>query len=339
VVDIGLEFPRPVRLSLKAAHARRVAGHWVSMWKHSPSARFYGQTVLRYAERRQGCDIVLQVQDLAALRGPYLVLQDLSYDVLLDEVDTHGTLTHFPSLSRDQVLRLRDRQRGIYQGAAGILAMSNWFARHLVAHSEVPADRVHVVHPGASASWLGDPPAARDPRGPRRRLLFVGKDFRTKGGEQVVGALAVLRAEVDPDITLTVVGPREWPLPGPTPPGVRFRGRLPVEALAAVYAEHDVFVMPSHFEGFGIALVEALALGLPCVARRAFAMPEIVRPGENGALAETDDPAELAAVLAEVLADDAMFDRTAAQAGEVRRYYSWDRAARDVLAVAKGITG
>ncbi|HEX3589941.1 MAG TPA: glycosyltransferase family 4 protein [Pseudonocardiaceae bacterium] len=341
VVDIGMSFPRSVRLPLKAMHARRVDGHWVSMWKHSAAARHYAQHALRDGERSNPCDVVVQIQDLAPLRTPYLVFQDLSYDVLLDELDKHGSLVHFPSLTRADAQRLRDRQHRIYQGAAGVLAMSQWFADHLVRVSGVPADRVHVVHPGASAALApatsdGERPATDRPR---RRLLFVGKDFVTKSGEQVLAALALLRRDVDPDITLTVVGPKEWPLPGQPPDGVRYLGRVPIDRVRALYAEHDLFVMPSRFEGFGIALVEALSHGLPCVARAAFAMPEIVRAGDNGDLVTTDDPAELADVVARLLADDGVFARTAAQAAEVRAHYSWSRAADDVLAVATTIVG
>jgi glycosyltransferase involved in cell wall biosynthesis len=338
VVDVGLTYPSAVRLPLKALHARRVDGHWVSMWKHSGLARRYARHALRSGESATPCDVVVQIQDLARLRTPYLVFQDLSYDVLLDELDEHGSLVHFPSLTRSDALRLRDRQRRVYAEAAGVLAMSRWFADHLVRVSGVPADRVHVVHPGASAtSAISDGERVVTER-PRRRLLFVGKDFVTKAGAQVIGALAVLRAEVDPEITLTVVGPKEWPLPGEPPAGVTFLGRVPIDRLAALYAEHDLFVMPSTFEGFGIALVEALSHGLPCVARQAYAMPEIVRPGDNGDLVTGDDPAGLAGVIAGVLADDGVFAQAAEQAAAVRRYYSWDRAARDVLTVARQVT-
>jgi glycosyltransferase involved in cell wall biosynthesis len=340
VVDVGMTYPTAVRTPLKVLHARRVDGHWVSMWKHSGLARSYTRHALRQGELATRSDVILQIQDLAPLRTPYLVLQDLSYDVLLDELDSHGRLVHFPSLTRADAQRLRDRQHRIYDGAAGILAMSRWFADHLVRVSGVPAAKVHVVHPGASAAagpagWDGGRAVNS---GPRQRLLFVGKDFVTKAGEQVIGALALLRADVDPDITLTVVGPKEWPLPGEPPAGVRFLGRVPIEQVRALYAEHDLFVMPSRFEGFGIALVEALSYGLPCVARNAYAMPEIVRPGDNGDLVASEDPAELAGVIARLLADDGVFERTAGQAAEVRRYYSWSRAADDVVRVANQIT-
>lgn len=334
VVDIGMSYPKAVRLPLKALHARRVDGHWVSMWKHSPLARGYARRALHGGERTTPCDVVLEIQDLASLRTPYLVYQDLSYDVLLDELDAHGTLVHFPSLTRSDAQRFRDRQHRIYERAAGVLAMSAWFADHLVRVSGIPADKVHVVHPGASAGLATSDGERKVTDGPRRRLLFVGKDFATKAGTRVLAALALLRADVDPGITLTVVGPKQWPVPGEPPDGVDFRGRLPIEQVRGLYAEHDLFVMPSRFEAFGIALVEALSHGLPCVARKAYAMPEIVRPGDNGGLVTSDDPAELAGVIADLLADDEIHRRVARQAADVRAHYSWERAADDVLAVA-----
>ena len=339
VVDVGMTYPKAVRLPLKALHARRVDGHWVSMWKHSALARRYTQYALRDGERAHPCDVVLQVQDLAPLRTPFLVFQDLSYDVLLDELDRNGSLVHFPSLTKADAQRLRDRQHRIYQQAAGVLAMSQWFADHLVRVSGVPAERVHVVHPGASAGLAEatSDTERRTSEGPRRRLLFVGKDFVTKSGEQVLAALKLLRRDVAPDITLTVVGPKEWPLPGGPPDGVRYLGRVPIARVRELYTEHDLFVMPSKFEGFGIALVEALSYGLPCVARNAFAMPEIVRRGDNGDLVSTDDPEELANKIANLLANENVYQRTAAQAEQVRKHYSWTRAAEDVLAVAKKI--
>lgn len=344
VVDVGVYMPRAVRLALKGLYARRHNGNWVSMWKHSAPAIHYNEASVRRNERERRSDMVVQIQDLAIIDTPYLVLQDLSYDLLLDEIGERGRRIQFPTLSDDDIKRLRDRQLGVYERAAGILAMSKWFGDHLVRVTGLSPGRVHVVHPGASAidAVPATSVAARQRRlidGPPRRLLFVGRDFARKGGEQVVRALRVLRSEFDPEITLTVVGPDVWPMAGEVPDGVRFLGRLPVDRVAAVYDEHDVFVMPSRFEAFGIVLAEALARGLPCVARQAFAMPEIIRPGDNGELIRGDDPNDLAVALVRVLADHDMFRRVADQAADTREHFSWDRAAQDVLSIAGLLPG
>ena len=177
--------------------------------------------------------------------------------------------------------------------------MSRWSARTLV-DSRVCRPERYTLSIGISAGRVPKRQSRRRPVNgqgehkprlqlrervaPRRRLLFVGwgtdvSDFYRKGGDLVVAALALLRRDHDPRITLTVVGPETWPLPGSPPDGVRFLGSLPAHEVAPLYDSHDLFVMPSRMEAFGIVFTEAVARGLPCVARDAYAMPEIVTPG------------------------------------------------------------
>jgi len=345
VEDVGVQYPTLVRASLKVLSAKRIDGRWSSMWRHSRAARAYEERTIRRAVSGARLDALLQIQDLARVDDlPYLLYQDLSYDVLLERALQPGGMSHFPGLTIDAVRRLRDRQHDVYAGAAGLLTMSRWFADHLVTVSDVPAEKVHVVHPGASALASAHPEHAatahlRRMSGPRRRLLFVGKDFATKAGEAVVGALRLLRRDFDPEITLTIVGPATWPMAGPVPDGVDFRGRLPVAELSAVYDEHDLFVLPSRFEGFGIVFVEALARGLPVIGRQAFAMPEIITPGLNGDLVPEgkDDSDDLAKRVSVLLADDAVYERVGASAADVARHFSWNRAADDVVEIARTV--
>ena len=98
-------------------------------------------------------------------------------------------------------------------------------------------------------------------------MLFLGRDFERKAGPLVVHAFVELR-KAAPECTLTVAGPDVWPIPGAVPEGVEFRGRLSPGEAAAALSDHDLFVMPSWFEPFGIVFAEALSAGLPCVARR-----------------------------------------------------------------------
>src|SRR5690606_2438241 len=164
-------------------------------------------------------------------------------------------------------------------------------------------------------------------------LLMVATGFLGKGGDLVLAALALLRREVDPAITLTVVGPRVWPLPGGPPDGVDFLGPRPRDEVAALYDRHDLFVLPSRLEGFGIVLAEAVARGLPCIARDAYAMPEVVEPGVTGSLLTGDDPAELAGLIASALADDSLYAKCRSRAGELAAWFSWDRAGRQAVDV------
>lgn len=339
VVDVGLRLPTPARAVMKALYTRRDRGRWVTTWKHSRVNDVVCQRLIARGVAGAHCDAVLEIQDLAIPPAPFFVLQDLTYDILLRLAgERDGSVPHFPGLRPDAIRRRRDRQLEVYDRAAGILIMSRWAASTLTEWSGVAASKVHVVYPGRTAAG---PPAGGPEKHerPRRRLLLVGKDFHTKGGDVVVAALDRLRRSTHPEVTLTVAGPAAWPLPGPVPAGVTFLGRVPAAAVTELYRSHHLLVMPSRVEGFGIVFVEALAHGLPCVGRNAFAMPEIITPGRNGALVDDDDPEALAGAIAGVLEDDDLYERCARDAGAVAERFTWARSAGQVLAAIDGTLG
>jgi glycosyltransferase involved in cell wall biosynthesis len=329
VVDLGVRLPRLPRRALAAAYARRRDGAWVTAWPHAPLPQRAVAAAVTVRARRRAVDAVLQVGDLATPDAPTWVFQDLSFDVLMRE---EAGLRQFPHLDGDDLRRLRDRQHRLYAHATGVLAMSRWFATTLVEWTGLPPERVHLVHPGVSAGAGAPPSDDRRLDAPRHRLLFVGRDFHRKGGDLVVAAFERLRAD-DPTLTLTVAGPDRWPLAGDPPPGVRFQGRVDPDGVRQLYDEHDLFVMPSRFEAFGIVFVEALARGLPCIGRDAYAMPEVIRPGHDGALVTDDDPDALAATVRQCLDDDGLHRRCWEQRHRVARTFTWERAADDVCAI------
>lgn len=331
VVDVGVDLPPQVQRALKVIHARQRGGRLVTTWRFSRLTDALIQQVVGRAARAADCDAVLEIHDLAILDRPFFVYQDLSFGLLQQLIEA-GEVALPLGLTANDVRQRHARQCRVYERAAGVLAMSHWFARQLVEESGLPQEKVHVVQPGRSAVRADGKPIAVSARErPRRRLLTVGTDFLRKGGELTVAALAVLRREVDPAITLTVAGPPTWPLAGPIPPGVRYLGAQPPDAVAGLYDTHDLFVMPSRFEAFGIVFAEAVARGLPCVARDAYAMPEVVQPGVTGALVTGDDPAELARVIADTLADDALYANCRDRAEDNAAWFTWDRAGRQAV--------
>lgn len=337
VVDLGVDYSTTQRL-WKYAYARRRRGRWVSVYQWSRSQDRAIQRKLQDSLRETSVDAVVQVADLARLDAPFYVYQDLSFDVLIDYYDPAVGIPGLEGIDLATIERRRERQREIYDSAAGIFAMSEWFAGELLERSGVPREKVHVVYAGLnSVETEARPHVEAGANGCEpARLLFVGRDFFRKGGEQAVSALAHLRREHSPQTRLTVAGPEKWPLAGEIPEGVNFLGERSTAEVARLYREHDLFVMPSHFEAFGIVVREALANGLPVVGRSAFAMPEIITPGKNGALVEGDEPAELAAAIASVLEDPEIRDHTARAAPEIRRRFSWDAVAGRMLEAISG---
>ena len=205
VIDLGVQLPAGVRHSLRALHARRRGRRWRSTWRQARATDMIVARTLRSAQGR--CDVVLQVGDLTSFDRPFLVYQDLSYDLLLRLSGNPGMRDQFAALTGRTVAQRRRRQHGIYERAATVLAMSRWFADSLVADSGLPDEQVAVVNPGANAvpsSEELDAVVADAPRDGPKRLLFIGRDFHRKGGDQVVEAVRQLRRSSHPDLHLSV---------------------------------------------------------------------------------------------------------------------------------------
>jgi glycosyltransferase involved in cell wall biosynthesis len=93
----------------------------------------------------------------------------------------------------------------------------------------------------------------------------------------------------------------------------------------------DILVLPSHTEGFGLALVEAMAAGLPVIATSVGALPEVVTEGENGLLIPPRDAGALAGALERLLSDPALAQRLGANARtHVREHFSLDRLGQEI---------
>ncbi len=92
-------------------------------------------------------------------------------------------------------------------------------------------------------------------------------------------------------------------------------------------------MLPSWFEAYGLTFLEARAAGLPCVGRRAFAMPELVPEGTGALVAEDAGAEDVAAAIHSVCTDDAPRDRVVRDASAVARENSWNAVAGRMLEV------
>ncbi len=188
------------------------------------------------------------------------------------------------------------REAAVYRGAALLATFSENAARSLVRDYGVDEGRVRVV--GAGANVFPEKAPRRDDG---HTIVFVGFDFARKGGHVLLEALRLLRRRV-PRARLVVAGA---PAPEHTPERVIFLGPVDTSELPALFAQATVFAMPTLQEPFGLAFLDAMACGLPCVGTRIEAIPEIVRDGETGLLVPPGDPAALAGALERLLVDPA----------------------------------
>jgi glycosyltransferase involved in cell wall biosynthesis len=236
-----------------------------------------------------------------------------------------------PPLPPDPAWRAREER--VYRGAATIFSMSDFAARSLVADYGVDPARIRVVGAGPNVA----PPPREGSAGREPAILFVGRCFAPKGGPDLVEAFQRVR-RTHPRAQLWIVSQSA---PSPLPEGAIFHGTLDRDALAALYARASVFALPTLREAFGLAIVEAMSFGLPVVASRIEAIPEIVAEGETGLLVPPRDPGALAAALAALLADPARAHRLGA-AGRARaaERFGWDHTVARMLDVLRpGRTG
>ena len=159
-----------------------------------------------------------------------------------------------------------------------------------------------------------------------RLLLYVGRLAPEKGIERLK---AVLR-EV-PGARLGIVGDgparRDLEREFAGTPTV-FTGLLQGEDLAAAYASADVFLFASTTETLGIAMIEALASGLPVVAARGGASHEVVSEGKNGLLYEADSAASLVAAVRRLFSDDTLREALAHGARATAEERDWETSTR-----------
>jgi glycosyltransferase involved in cell wall biosynthesis len=240
-------------------------------------------------------DVILFMGALSApsleLDKPFFVFTDSCRR--LSSQNKYDESCHFRSQREEREwFRLEGR---VYKSARRVFVGSQFVKDALVDFYGVAEHRVVVSGFGAGPAFGEWVPKEFD----GRTILYVGKgDFEKKGGLVLLKAFERVRREL-PEAVLHVVGQPQIPVtPGVVNHGlVSDRPRL----LALMRSAH-VFTLPSLVDRFGIALVEAMATGTPCVTSDYGAMPEVV--GDAGLVVPCNDTDALASAILDLLRDE-----------------------------------
>ncbi len=230
-----------------------------------------------------------------------------------------------------------------------------WLTRHALAHADtITATGLHLATETTRYAPATAPvtvvPYGIDmerftprPTGSSDHVTVgtVSRLSSEKGVRYLIEAFGQLRERYGGSVSLRIAGD------GPERPrlesairrmnlesSVELPGWLEHTDVPAFLNQLDVFVMPSIWEGFGVAAAEASASGLPVVATNVYGIPDVVRDGETGLLVPPKDPGALAKAIGR-LVEDALLRRKLGAAGRtyVANHYDWTENARQMASI------
>jgi glycosyltransferase involved in cell wall biosynthesis len=264
---------------------------------------------------------------LATPAGRIIVVDGLALGVLPETASQLAgrnpllALLHHPlalewGLSVEQADALRTSERAALAAVQGVVVTSAATARLVASDYGVPAGRIVVARPGSDPA-----PLAQGSQDGVVRLLSVGAVVPRKGFDVLIAALATLK---DLSWQLTIAGDRTRDRKAAAGldaviachalgDRIAVLGAVSPQRLAALYAEADLFVLASYFEGYGMAYAEAVAHGLPVIGTHAGAIADTVPP-DAGLLVEPGDIPAFAGALRRVIGDADLRRRLASAA-------------------------
>ncbi|NDJ76338.1 MAG: glycosyltransferase family 4 protein [Chloroflexi bacterium] len=229
-----------------------------------------------------------------------------------------------------------------------ILVISESTGADLVDLLDVPASKitVHAMGVGEKFHPLTDDvvQAVRTRLGlPAEYILFVSTFEPRKNIPGLLAAYNLLRHEWPEVPPLVLAGRRGWLYDEifATVTELDLQSRIiwlenpGDDALPAIYNGASVFVLPSHYEGFGLTAAEAMACGTPVVVANRSSLPEVV--GKAGLLVDPDDPADIAAALQRLLTDSDLHTRLRAAGRTQVAQFTWRRTAQIALDVYRAV--
>ena len=240
-------------------------------------------------------------------------------------------------VSRQRIDRALRYEEDVAQQMTAVLTFSEYLRQSFIHDYHVPAERVFNIGGGVN---MDIPDIVPQKDYTRNRLLFIGTEFARKGGPLLLEAFRLVR-ETMPAAQLDIVGPEK---PASAPAGVTFYGRLfktdatQKATLERLFREATLFVLPSLYEPFGIAPLEAMLYQLPCVLTDDWAFHEFVTPGQTGELAQKGSAEDFAAKICLLLADPARLAPMGMQArASVLERYTWNKVVTRMAAVLESL--
>jgi len=300
-----------------------------------PGSPFWTQRIFSAALRRDKPDVLfMPIQMLPLFRPQSMktvaVVHDLEF---IHHSDTY-------TLANRVLLNVFTRHA--VRNTTQLIAVSQYTKDDVVrTYGRSPED-VTVVHHGVAREQFqnagGREEIQRRYSLPTRYILFVGALQPRKNISGLITVFEELK-RTEPTVHLVIVGGGEWKAApiltriesSRIRDSIHLLRRVPRDDLAALYSMAAAFVLPSFSEGFGMPVLEAMAVGTPVVTSNTSALPEVA--GDAALLINPKDPLAIAQALLRVLRDDALRENLIAKGRMRASHFTWDRAAEQTAAV------
>jgi glycosyltransferase involved in cell wall biosynthesis len=246
---------------------------------------------------RQGTFDVLHIHTQVQAIGCQAIMREiptvLTMDMASSQVAREATFRYPKTLAPNLKMEL-----DVFEHSSHVVTMSEWARRAVIDDYRCPDNKVTAISPGALLNEFQDL-IFEERRIPR--LLFVGHDFRRKGGWDVLSVFArhfsdAAELHLVTNESLGTLPRNAFVYPGITAYSDAWHARL---------RNADIFVMPTYSEAYGLVFQEAAGYGLALIGSRLNAIPEMVEEGAsgNGLLIRPGDRAALAEAISFLISD------------------------------------
>jgi glycosyltransferase involved in cell wall biosynthesis len=239
--------------------------------------------------------------------------------------------------------------RAALERADAILAISEYTRRDLVERLGARPERIVVTPLAQDPTYAPVTEVARLAavrrryRLPERFVLFLGTMEPRKNLARLVHAYATLPGALRREVSLVIAGGKGWLSDSirqelaamGLADRLQFIGYVRDEDMAPLYSLATVFAYPSLYEGFGLPVLEAMACGTPVLTSNVSSLPEVT--GGAAVLVEPTDGEAIAHALTNLLEDTELRATLTARGLAWSSRFSWDRCARETLAVYESV--
>ena len=264
-------------------------------------ASFRARDLIREALQNTTFDTLMfhtQVTALLSTKTMKAIPTVVSLDATPKNVDTVGSAyNHAPSGNPLLESLKNTLNRRTFRSASHLITWCEWAKSSLISDYGISADKITVIPPGIDLeTWAVQNQKPEDRK--KLNLLFVGGDFKRKGGAYLMEAFASGLSET---CELDIVTREDVATGGN--PNIRIHHGLNSNHpdLRKLYSNADVFVFPTLGDCMPIAIMEAMAAGLPVIATNVGALSEEVENGVTGIVIPTNNSGAIVEAVNEIL--------------------------------------